>query len=917
MPVKKPEAFLKFLKKSKLLDSEGLAKATEMAQECADAKSLARGLFKNGSLTRWQAEQLLAGRTAFFVGKYKLVGLLARGRMGGVFLAEHTIMDRTVVVKAIPKDLGRDEAALDTFLREARSIADLDHTNIVRAYSVDSVGERYFMVMEYVEGQDLQRLVEAKGPLDASQAADYIRQAAKGLAYVHGRDMIHGDIKPANLFVGEQDVVKILDMGMAQLTGQSRLRAKTTDEGSAGAADYVAPEQTLETGDIDHRADVYSLGCTLYFLLTGRPPFSEGTIAERILKHQKEQPAPVSEQRPEVPQELAAIAEKMMAKDPSERYQSAEEVSKALTEWLPSKSTSAPAEPAKVAAASEAVGPFDIKVDTSPSARVARKTTPRISPAKEEAVPATGVFASRRRLLLAGGIGGGILLLGAVVLLLVFMFSGPSSDGDGTVESETVAQKDSDEAPETDLPDEDTPDETLDETDSTEIDLDALIGSVNDTKPASVKKTEPEPETPETESAEEGPADKQEEPEAEQEQPTEPAMVEEEKEGPSPEPAEPDESAKPAEPDKPGKPSEADKPEPAESAEEKPEQPEPEKPEPEKPEPKQEPKKTEEKPFRELAQAVELPVLDDGGAPPEASVLGKIHTPPDTKWQLSLAGGEHALKSSRANPRTFSLKEQDADAAKASWTVALGGATDATDVARIWREGNSLNFQWADGAEANTANCLRNCVLDIRAGRQSHKLSLRQPQQVEPLTFNLVNGTSSATLPVDWLPDASTVRVEITKVEGREDFKVTPSGPADPKKPLELSFERKDRHGNASGGALFRVTFMLRTSGINARVELSQPPVKDFKQPFFRSEEMLTIAKNQIEQQRKLADEQLHPGGNKRPTEQQRIMANQQLDVLDQNAWYIELFEQLHEKPSLYFRIFFEVDGGQVDLATT
>ena len=167
----------------------------------------------------------------------------------------------------------------ERFLGEARAIAALDHPNIVQAYSVDNDGDRYYIVMEYVDGLDLQRIVEDEGPLDFERAADYIRQAADGLAHAHARKMVHCDIKPSNLLVNQQGVVKILDMGLARLTTEGDQAGGQPDEQVLGTVDYLAPEQALGGPDFDHRADIYSLGCTLYFLLTGHPPFPEGTLA--------------------------------------------------------------------------------------------------------------------------------------------------------------------------------------------------------------------------------------------------------------------------------------------------------------------------------------------------------------------------------------------------------------------------------------------------------------------------------------------------------------------------------------------------------------------------------------------------------------------------------------------------------------
>jgi len=326
--------FLDNLQKSNLLVPERLAEVRQAAAAGADPQALARDLVEQGRLTRWQAAQVLAGRTGFQLGKYRLLELLGRGGMGHVFLAQHLTMNRRVALKLLSRGLDRNPAAMERFLAEARAVASLDHPNIVQAYSVDNEGDRWYLVMEYVEGQDLQQMVEEKGPLSYNMAADAIRQAAEGLAHAHRRNMIHCDIKPSNLLVNQQGVVKILDMGLARLNRGPQEAPPAGDDKVLGTVDYLAPEQALGT-TFDHRADIYSLGCTLYFLLTGQAPFPEGTLAERIVKHQTEPPPSILDKRPDAPRELARICRKMMAKIPAERFPWADDVSRALGELNP------------------------------------------------------------------------------------------------------------------------------------------------------------------------------------------------------------------------------------------------------------------------------------------------------------------------------------------------------------------------------------------------------------------------------------------------------------------------------------------------------------------------------------------------------------------------------------------------------
>ena len=191
------------------------------------------------------------------------------------------------------------------------------------------------MVMEYVDGRDLQQTVKRSGRLGYAAAADYIRQAAEGLGHAHSHGLIHRDVKPANLLVDQKSMVKVLDLGLARFTDDERASLTVQyDENVLGTADYLAPEQAIDSHGVDGRADIYSLGCALYFLLTGHPPFPDGTLPQRLMAHQKQQPPPIAKERPDVPADLVAICTKMMAKRPADRYQSMAEVADALRRWL-------------------------------------------------------------------------------------------------------------------------------------------------------------------------------------------------------------------------------------------------------------------------------------------------------------------------------------------------------------------------------------------------------------------------------------------------------------------------------------------------------------------------------------------------------------------------------------------------------
>ena len=342
--------FLDYVERSGLVDKSRLSHSlADLEREAgasavADSQIVSSHLTRVGLLTDWQRKLLMEGRhNGFFLGKYKLLDHLGTGGMSCVYLAEHPVMRTRRAIKVLPTNRVHDSSYLERFIREAQASARLDHPNIVRAFDVDHDGEYHYLVMEYVEGQDLRLLVERKGPLAPRDAAEYIRQAAEGLSHAHQAGLVHRDMKPANLLVDAKGVVKVLDMGLARFADDDTEASltKENDEKMLGTVDYLSPEQALDSHLVDPRADIYSLGGTLYFALTGHPPFPNGTLAQRVLMHQKKEPADILKERPDTPPELVAICRKMMAKSPAGRYQSAQEVSQALADWL-KRDSSAP-----------------------------------------------------------------------------------------------------------------------------------------------------------------------------------------------------------------------------------------------------------------------------------------------------------------------------------------------------------------------------------------------------------------------------------------------------------------------------------------------------------------------------------------------------------------------------------------------
>jgi formylglycine-generating enzyme required for sulfatase activity/serine/threonine protein kinase len=340
---------------------------------------------------------------------YEIVRELGRGGMGVVYLVKNRLMGRLEVLKVIGRHLVERPGVVDRFLREIRSAAKLQHPNIVTAYTAMRLGESLALSMEYVDGLDLARTVKAKGPLPVVNACYFINQAALGLQHAHERGMVHRDIKPANLILardGKKAIVKVLDFGLAKVTIEGQVDAGLTREGQMlGTPDYIAPEQIRNAQSADIRADIYSLGCTFYYLLTGGPPFRGDHLWDVYQAHFSMDAQPLNLARPEVPVELAAVVAKMMAKEPGRRFQTPGEVARALTPFFKKSSESARSSSAEMSALERreeklgAAGPLpttDGPSTTPVTSDPAEKRT-ETSRVEETAEPAAVIAAPQRR----------------------------------------------------------------------------------------------------------------------------------------------------------------------------------------------------------------------------------------------------------------------------------------------------------------------------------------------------------------------------------------------------------------------------------------------------------------------------------------------------------------------------------------
>jgi serine/threonine protein kinase len=344
------------LRESGLLARAQLHELIQWANgRCSEARPLAKLLVQRGWLTIYQINQILAGRgQELVIGPYHVLDRLGQGGLSSVYKARHSVHEWEVALKVIQPEVIANAEGRRQFLGEMEAMARLDHLNIVQFCDTDEVGETFYYAMEYVEGTDLGKYVRLTGLLPIAEACDYIRQTALGLQHAHERNLIHRDIKPVNLYLthlmppakkpawGEQPkvkpkgvaLIKILDWGLASLRSPRGIAGEEMVEhiakGVIGTADYLSPEQARNAQAVDIRGDIYSLGCTFYYLLTGQPPFPNGSLMQKVMQHQNAEPEPVESFREDMPREVSLILKRMTAKQPERRFQTPAGVALAL-----------------------------------------------------------------------------------------------------------------------------------------------------------------------------------------------------------------------------------------------------------------------------------------------------------------------------------------------------------------------------------------------------------------------------------------------------------------------------------------------------------------------------------------------------------------------------------------------------------
>jgi serine/threonine protein kinase len=324
------EQIVKQLTDSGIIASETLKDFIPPKADPKSPEELVQALVKSDKLTPLQAQHVSAGKArSLILGNYTIMDKIGAGGMGQVFKAQHRKMKRLVAIKMLPPSMTKDAAALARFQREVEAAAILRHPNIVAADDAAEANGAHFLVMEYVDGKDLSALVKKNGPFPVATAVNYILQAARGLEFAHSEGVVHRDIKPANLLLDKKGVVKILDMGLARLDigGEAGPQDELTGTGTImGTVDYMAPEQAVNTKKADHRADIYSLGISLHYLIVGKAPYTGDTVMEKLMAHQNQPIPSLRNAQPDIPERVQAVFKKMVAKKIEDRYQTMTEV---------------------------------------------------------------------------------------------------------------------------------------------------------------------------------------------------------------------------------------------------------------------------------------------------------------------------------------------------------------------------------------------------------------------------------------------------------------------------------------------------------------------------------------------------------------------------------------------------------------
>jgi len=935
--VESVDAFIAAIEKSVLLSADAMSKVREVAAKAENPMGVARPLVKEGTLTKWQASQLLYGYHQLIIGKYKLLDQLGAGEIGRVYLAEHVQMGRRHCLKVLSRRHTAKPDVLQRFLDDAQRVCALDHRNLSHIYDVNQGGNQYYIVMEYVEGQDLQSLAEKSGRLPLAESLAYVRQTAEGLAHAHERGVMHGDLKPSNLVLDESGTVKILDIGQARLAEGPLAPADkddTVETASLAAAIYRAPEQRGQIRTIDQRSDVYSLGSVLCYFLSGKAA-PDATAAEKQLQQiaklpeslvrlcrqmmadqPEDRPATMQDvlaelaaiererSRPPMPAAKAADAKSPAASAGKNGAKSAEPPAKAkkppVAKALPespafpmAKSLAASDEPAEgdptgaLAAGEETEEPspfagFAIQTKGSSAKRPPVKP-PVKSPTGDAIVSTTsgasaGAASAKRSylpLILGGSIGGGVLaIVGVGLIVYLLFFRG------GKPAEVAQAKSDAAEAKASELPAEGNPTES---NPAEESNPNSEANPAATSPPTASRPPEPNAPTSATPSSAERPMP---------------------------------EAVKPADPPMPEtKPPESPMPAPAPAPMPEPPKPEPPKAEPPKPAPMPMPVAN---PLEGFAKTVALPKLGNAMSdlPPEALApksLGPCKVDPKVLVIARLKGGEFAARGGR---QKFELVAASGGTALQDWEVNLTGPEAPLLVAKLGVKEGNLNFQWTpEGAKEANAPYLANCALELSAGTGHHTVAFREPVVGPPMTIELEK-QGTAKWVVDLLPDPKSIHFEVTKLDG------IPRQKFDPENVMRGVGEDMTVWTGVTDDAM--PLGIKLTSGISGKnVQITSFPWVKFegmKKAEKYSKKVLATGRAGATQRLNALTQQLN--STAKDNEAQRNLLNLEIEALNKGASQVEaltgFIDALQGTGKIHFRVYYLADETtQVDLLVT
>lgn len=947
-PVASAKSFLDSLEKSGLVAAEDLRDLRKTQDEAGDPKGIARDLIREGKLTKWQAGQLLHGFHLLTVGKYKLLDQIGAGQMGRVYLAEHAQLGRRSSLKVLSKRYTTQPGVREKFLEEAQRVSALNHRNLSHVFDVNADEDRLYLVMEFVEGKDLQRLVESAGATTPAQACDVVRQAAEGLMHAHENSVFHGDLKPSNLLIDSQGVVKILDLGLGSLT-QGVVAAsgeESTEMASPSVQSFQAPEKRSGKQQPNVLGDIYSLGGILYFLLTGKAPLGDQAIADAIV-----------EVSPTASDELVELCSQMLAEDPSHRPQSAKEVIAGIEAALRSKPVPLPKPTAKKGTAA-AEGK---KSGANPKAK-----KPLVAKALVAQAPPLPLPGSPEEIV------EGISLDGITLEEEATLAPSPGSTESSAVAEPASAAEDDpfggfslqtkgkrpakkpDSAPSaavakavaTSGPDKnaasDSPTPAAKTGKSSRLPL-IIGGAVGGVLVFSIlvvilvmvltgggdDTTKPETLVAQGKGKEGSPAEKapvEANPEADPEANPESTPLPAATPTPTPKPEVPGPTTPmPTVP----MPMPTDPP---------PTTPTPMPPVPEPmppvPVPTPEPPPTTPmpeavpvgNPFEGFAVNTTLPPIEANNkpvaTPPPAAILGTIKLPPKALCSIQLKGGENAFK----GKAKFTLEAAENGTALRDWEIKLSpdGVAAPEIIAKLNLKDDQFSFEWtADSLKFPAAPYLCNCLLAMSAGTGSHQLALRAPIVGNPLTVEFEKSSMNTKWTIDYPPNPKQIVLKIGPVEG-----AFPKYKVGPKEEISAAKDTTEVAVGNGEEALILI-FKLDSSMVGKQITvISKPQFKlegmSTAQPLLKNvlKNMVPSAVKTLEAARQ--QQQLLITNPTIPPEQKaqaELIANKKISEYEaQHAQAVQLqqiVEGLQGKGKIHFQVHYEADDAKVPLIST